>query len=43
MEKEELPMCKAFDDLMREERQNGKKEGIEKGIEKGLVKGIKIT
>ena len=41
MEKEELPMCKAFDDLMREERQNGKKEGIEKGIEKGLVKGIK--
>lgn len=27
MKKEELPMCKAFDDLMKEERQNGKREG----------------
>lgn len=28
-------MCKAFNDLMEEERRNGKKEGIEKGIKKG--------
>lgn len=34
-------MCKAFDDLMQEERRNGRKEGMEKGIEKGLEKGIK--
>ncbi len=27
MEKEELPMCKAFDDLMKEERSEGKREG----------------
>ena len=34
-------MCKAFDDLMQEERRNGRKEGMERGIEKGLEKGIK--
>ena len=41
MRKGEVPMCKAFDDLMREERRNGRKEGMERGIEKGLEKGIK--
>ena len=41
MRKGEVPMCKAFDDLMQEERRNGRKEGMEKGIEKGLEKGIK--
>ena len=41
MRKGEVPMCKAFDDLMQEERRNGRKEGMERGIEKGLEKGIK--
>ena len=27
MEKEELPMCKAFNDLMKEQRRDGRKEG----------------
>lgn len=31
MEKEELPMCKAFDDLMKEERREGKREGRREG------------
>lgn len=31
MEKEEIPMCKAFDDLMREERREGKREGRQEG------------
>lgn len=31
IEKEELPMCKAFDDLMKEERREGKKEGRQEG------------
>lgn len=34
-------MCKAFEDLMQEERRNGRKEGIEKGLEKGIRKGKK--
>lgn len=34
-------MCKAFDDLMQEERRNGRKEGMEKGLEKGIKKGKK--
>ena len=34
-------MCKAFDDLMREERKNGRKEGMEKGIKKGKKEGKK--
>ena len=41
MKKGEVPMCKAFNDLMEEERRNGKKEGIEKGMEKGIKKGKK--
>ena len=41
MRKGEVPMCKAFDDLMQEERRNGRKEGMERGIEKGLERGIK--
>lgn len=35
MKKEKLPMCKAFDDLMKEERQNGKKEGRREGKREG--------
>lgn len=31
MEKEELPMCKAFDELMKEERREGKREGKQQG------------
>lgn len=34
-------MCKAFEDLMQEERRNGRKEGIEKGIKKGKKEGKK--
>ncbi len=41
MRKGEVPMCKAFDDLMREERRNGRKEGMEKGIKKGKKEGKK--
>ena len=41
MRKGEVPMCKAFNDLMQEERRNGRKEGMERGIEKGLERGIK--
>lgn len=41
MRKGEVPMCKAFDDLMQEERRNGRKEGMEKGLEKGIKKGKK--
>lgn len=39
IEKEGVSMCKAFEELMQEERKNGKKEGIEKGLEKGIRKG----
>lgn len=35
MKKEGLPMCKAFDDLMKEERQNGRREGEKEGKRKG--------
>lgn len=35
MEKEELTMCKAFDDLMKEERREGKKEGRREGKREG--------
>lgn len=35
MDKEELPMCKAFDDLMREERREGRKEGKREGKQEG--------
>lgn len=35
MEEEELPMCKAFQDLMREERQSGKREGRREGKKEG--------
>ncbi len=31
MEKEELPMCKAFNDLMKEQRQDGIKVGRREG------------
>lgn len=31
IEKEELSMCKAFDDLMREERREGRREGKREG------------
>lgn len=31
IEREGLPMCKAFDDLMREERQSGRREGKREG------------
>ncbi len=36
VEKEELPMCKAFDELMREERQAGRKEGKREGKREGI-------
>lgn len=35
MEKEELPMCKAFNELMAEERREGKKEGRREGKREG--------
>lgn len=35
IEKEELPMCKAFDDLMREERREGRREGKREGRQEG--------
>ena len=50
MEKEELPMCKAFDDLMKEERREGKREGrreekiriirqmIKEGLDESLIR-----
>lgn len=41
IKKGEVPMCKAFEDLMQEERRNGRKEGIEKGIKKGKKEGKK--
>lgn len=41
MEKERMPMCKAFDDLMREERLNGKREGKREGIREGEKAGKK--
>lgn len=48
MEKEELPMCRAFDDLMKEERQEGKREEkirivrqmIKEGMEESLIRRI---
>lgn len=40
IKKEGLPMCKAFDDLMKEERRSGIQEGIQKGIKKGMQEGI---
>lgn len=39
MKEERLPMCKAFQDLMREERQSGKREGIREGKREGVKKG----
>ncbi len=41
MEKEDLPMCKAFDDLMREERQEGKKEGRREGKREEKIRIIR--
>lgn len=48
MEKEELPMCKAFDELMKEERREGKKEEkirivrqmIKEGMEESFIRRI---
>lgn len=34
-------MCKAFDDLMKEERLNGKREGIREGKREGIREGEK--
>lgn len=39
--KEEIPMCKAFDDLTKEWKQEGKIEGIKEGIKEGKAKGRK--
>ena len=41
MKKEELPMCKAFDELMEEERQKGKYEGKREGKREGKKIGRK--
>ncbi len=41
MRKEELPMCKAFDELMEEERQRGKYEGKREGKREGKKIGRK--
>lgn len=41
MKKEELPMCKAFDELMEEERQRGKYEGKREGKREGKKIGRK--
>lgn len=35
MEKEDIPMCKAFDDLMKEQERNGKREGRKEGKREG--------
>lgn len=41
MEKEGLPMCKAFDELMKEERQSGRIEGRREGMREGRKAGRK--
>lgn len=41
MEKEELSMCKAFDDLMKEEKREGKKEGRREGKREEKIRIIK--
>ena len=33
MDKEEMPMCKAFDDLMEEQKRNGVKEGTQRVVQ----------
>ena len=38
--KDEVDMCKAIEDMRKEEREKGIEEGIEKGIEKGRNEGI---
>ncbi len=40
MEKEELPMCKAFNDLMKEQRRDGIKEGRREGKRETLVRDV---
>ncbi|MBD5487404.1 MAG: hypothetical protein HDR13_01215 [Lachnospiraceae bacterium] len=50
MKKEEMPMCRAFNELMEEERQNGRQEGMreEKGsmvrrmIQEGMAEELII-
>ena len=37
--KDEVDMCKAIEDMRKEEREKGIEEGLEKGIEKGIEKG----
>lgn len=39
MEREEVPMCKAFDDLMKEERREGRREGKQEGRREGKREG----
>lgn len=42
MKKEEVSMCKAFDELMEEERQKGRREGRREGKQEGKQEGEKI-
>lgn len=42
MKKEEMSMCKAFDELMEEERQKGRHEGRREGKREGKREGEKI-
>lgn len=35
MEEEEVPMCRAFEELMMEQEEKGMEKGIEKGLERG--------
>lgn len=41
MEREELPMCKAFDDLMKEERREGRREGKREGRREEKIRIIR--
>lgn len=41
MEKEELPMCKAFSELMEEERREGKREGKKEGKREEKIRIIR--
>ena len=41
MEKEELPMCKAFNDLMKEQRRDGIKEGRREGKKEEKLKIVR--
>lgn len=43
MEKEELPMCKAFDELMKEERREGKREERLRIIRQMVKEGLDET